>query len=185
MITKEQLIGLYVDCYTKVHCNADAEDAKEAYTDELCDCEVIDGYDDFDDLEMSELQWNNLVKVCQAIVSHSELFEMDTYHKATTCGTTHCIAGWGVAVELDDYDANYELYPSNIVEKIADKYVADKYDYDSEKLYACTSSLASLILSPLVYPFFYLIGDSSEESNRIVMHYFIKPILEIAKQENN
>ena len=129
--------------------------------------------------EFTEIQWNNLVKVCEIIKDNAPLFDMSSYHRVNKCGTSHCIAGWAVAVEFNDDDVTQKDYTENRVITIA-----EKYGYNPDDLYSVTSSLASAILSPLMYPFFYLIGDGDDVANQIMMEKFIEPVLEIAKQTN-
>lgn len=63
-------------------------------------------------------QWSNLVKVASIIKANVNRFDMQTWHKKSECGTTHCIAGW--AESLAKNDTNYcEDYSAMETENIA------------------------------------------------------------------
>lgn len=188
MISKQEILNLYVNCYSRLNENDDYTDdqtrryAISGYYDELSDSELIDDDswdgDEYAVPEMTQLQWNNLVKVCQTIRDNSQLFDMNSYHNKNICGTTHCIAGWAVCVELNDFNIAYENYDDKEDE------IAEKYGYECDDMYCCTSSLASAILSPLIYPFFYLTDTGRINANEILMEEFIEPILLRANQTN-
>ncbi|QGT54838.1 hypothetical protein b23_0223 [Synechococcus phage B23] len=171
MITKERLLDLYTNCYDKIY-HDDITDAVEYYLAELLGCAIIQSDHD---LEMSEAQWNNLVKVCQTIVTHEQQFNMSAYHKPNMCGTSHCIAGWAVCVELNNFNiTNYMLVSG----------IEAKYGYKFDDMFTTNCTIASAVLSPLVYPFFFLLGGDIKVTNQIMMNEFIKPVLQIAKEQN-
>jgi hypothetical protein len=170
MITKERLLDLYTNCYDKIY--HDGRNAVEYYSAELLGCVMIQSDHD---LEMSEAQWNNLVKVCQTIVTHEEQFHMGAYHKSNMCGTSHCIAGWAICVELNNINITNDMLVSGI---------EAKYGYKFDDMFTTNCTIASAVLSPLLYPFFFLLGSDIEETNQIMMNEFIKPVIQIAKEQN-
>lgn len=122
-------------------------------------------------------QWSNLVKVASIIKANVNRFDMAEWHIITECGTAHCIAGW--AESLAENDTNYcEFGPS-----------------------ANTRNIAIGMLSVYAEPFFwvttenlfpeYCFCDWVQEiqqheglAERLVMKYFIDPILEEASKES-
>lgn len=182
MITKQQLADIYFNCYTKLYGPHDEEFVKRAYYEDASECDLFEDYledEQVDEIEMTNLQWQSLVNVCRAIADHRERFETSRYHCYNECGTAHCIAGWAVAVELNDFDIQSEDGDCSIEKANS---IMEKYGYDTENIGTYTAYLASAILSPLVYPFFYLTG---ENSNEVVFNEFIQPVLQIANQQTN
>ena len=91
---------------------------------------------------------------------------------------------------MNNFDLKDENYDDKDMNTIAEKYgydingtVIDSYRRYGN--YPFTSSLASAILSPLIYPFFYLTNRDEVNANEILMEEFIEPVLEIANQENS
>ena len=179
MITKEQLFELFENCYNQIVGDRVDYTPREYHDRELDSILMGD--------EMSELQWQTLVETCQVIVDNSERFDMAHYHDRTkTCGTSHCIGAWAVAVVLNDPDITY--IGGRDLESVREKYNFNQFRYVSG-----AAQHACAFISPLVFPFFYLTGDdegrdnfkcTTEQANQIIMNEFILPVLEIAKQEN-
>jgi hypothetical protein len=180
MITKQQLLNLYIDCHSELYQVSD-DDPMQKYMDELFDSPVeLHGGEevDYESIELTDLQWKALVNVCRIIVDHKDRFDMQKYHIVHhPCGTSHCIAGWAIANELNDF--NVSSIDISLKEQIDN--ILEKYGYGKSEYCFWDSYVASAILSPLVYPFFFLIGDNSSS---VVYDKFILPVLEIADSEN-
>jgi hypothetical protein len=122
-----------------------------------------------EDDKFTDEQWSNLVKVASIIKANENRFEMKTWHKESECGVVHCIAGW--AESLVKNDTNY-MAP-----------------YD-------TWDTAARVLSEYAEPFFFIeirsLAYSIDErkeyeglAEKLVMKWFIDPILEEARKESH
>jgi hypothetical protein len=181
MITKQQLLNLYIDCHSELF-QVNDDESMQKYMEELRDCDLVDdlygGEEvDYESIELTDLQCKALVNVCRTIVDHKDRFDMTTWHDNThPCGTSHCMAGWAIATELNDF--NVSSIDRSLEEQIYS--ILEKYGYGKSEYCFYDSYVASAILSPLVYPFFYLLGN---DSSSVVYDKFVLPVLEIA--DNN
>jgi hypothetical protein len=111
-------------------------------------------------------QWSNLVKIASIIKSNQNRFNMDNWHTQNSCGTSHCICGWAESLYMND--ANYSGITHNNLE------------------------IATNMLSHYARPFFWIMHSNlnlKEESHKglpekLVMKWFIDPILEEARKES-
>ncbi len=108
-------------------------------------------------------QWDNLVKVASIIKANEARLDMSCWHQTKGCGTCHCIAGWAEC--LSRGDTNY-LSPKE------------------EPL-----NLARSALSIYSEPFFWvtrsnLFSPLQGLAERLVMKWFIDPILEEAREDS-
>lgn len=122
-------------------------------------------------LQITSEQWSNLVKIASIIKSNESRFHMSRWHMETSCGTAHCIAGWAVSLHMNDTN-----------------YSGDHLD---------SLFIAQTMLSRYAEPFFWIadynLGFENEYikeiykglAERLVMKWFIDPILEEARKESH
>jgi hypothetical protein len=130
---------------------------------------------------ITQSQWQLLVEVCHMIAANTNKFRMDTFHGiGHTCGTTHCIAGWAVAVAAGDNDCNYfgESY-NNFMGSLPIEI----------RVTGSTSDYAAYLISEYTKPFFYIVNkydysDENVNAEDLVMKHFVLPILKIAEEES-
>jgi hypothetical protein len=119
----------------------------------------------------TEFQWRKLVKICRVVKELSGRLSMNEWHGKNSCGTTHCLAGWAVALEVGDIDVDW------VDESDRRMLVPDDYEEDD---YLTTSQVAEYFLSKYTRPFFFF-TNSTESSEKIaedlIMKHFIDPIL--------
>jgi hypothetical protein len=119
-----------------------------------------------EDTTFTTEQWDNLVKVASIIKANENRFDMTEWHDYNDCGTTHCIAGWAVSLAMND--TNFDGLNS-------------------------TCTIAIDMLSKYVEPFFWVttfnldledIETYKGLAEKLVMKWFIDPILEEARKES-
>jgi hypothetical protein len=115
--------------------------------------------------------WDNIVKVCQVIANNQENFNMQEWH----CGSTHCLAGWAQCLSepkkvYGTINYLYHYFEPNKLYKKRSK--ADLFSSDIVRD-------AVIFLSPVMAPFFYLSGRSSE-----MMDEFILPVASMYQSKN-
>jgi hypothetical protein len=177
MITPLQLKQLYNNLVDEI--NSD-EDLKHRI-----DCEQSEQFENVtEETTITQSQWQLLVEVCHMIAANTNKFRMDTFHGiGHTCGTTHCIAGWAVAVAAGDNDCNYFQQSYNV-------FVDSLPDYVRNIRNTCsTSDYAAYLISEYTKPFFYIVNnygysDENVTAEDLVMKHFVLPIIEIAEQES-
>jgi hypothetical protein len=117
-------------------------------------------------------QWWKLVRVCRVIKEYETRFSMDDWHHKKDCGTTHCLAGWAIALEYGDIDIDdIDVYDRRML--VPDDYVEDEY--------LSTTETAVFFLSKYTQPFFYFTNRAdgfNKDAERLVMKYFIEPIIQ-------
>lgn len=116
-------------------------------------------------------QWRKLVKVCRVVKELNGRLSMNEWHGKNSCGTTHCLAGWAVALEFGDIDVDW------VGEDDRRMLVPDDYEEDG---YLTTSQVAEFFLSKYTRPFFFFTNstESSEKlAENLIMKHFIDPIL--------
>ena len=119
----------------------------------------------------TEFQWRKLVKICRVVKELSGRLSMNEWHGKNSCGTTHCLAGWAVALEFGDIDVDW------VDESDRRMLVPDDYEEDA---YLTTSQVAEFFLSKYTRPFFFFTNstDSTEKlAENLIMKHFIDPIL--------
>jgi hypothetical protein len=133
---------------------------------------------------ITESQWQLLVEVCHMIVANTNKFRMDSFHGiGHNCGTTHCIAGWAVAVAAGDNDCNYFRYFRESYNNFMDSLPS------AIRVTFATSDYAAYLISEYTKPFFYITNnygysDDSVTAEDLVMKHFVLPILNIAEEES-
>lgn len=123
---------------------------------------------------LTEQQWQNLFDVCCIIESNFDRFVMRTFHSQSSCGTTHCIAGWAVAMELNNRDFNYERIGN--YDAVLNKYGLNLYSSE-------TPDIAQAMLSRFIEPFFYLTRGSMRQAEILILDEFILPVIEEGKKD--
>lgn len=117
-------------------------------------------------------QWGKLVRVCRVIKEYETRFSMNDWHVKKSCGTTHCLAGWALALEYGDIDIDDIDQPDRRM-LVPDDYLKDEY--------LTTAETAEFFLSTYTRPFFYFTNRADSVNNdaeRLVMKYFIEPIIQ-------
>ncbi|QGT54471.1 hypothetical protein b3_0228 [Synechococcus phage B3] len=137
------------------------------WTDHWFDNQYPNRYNSYDSL--TERQWQNLFDVCCIIEANYDRFDMAEYHSYNECGTTHCLAGWAVALEANDPDFSYTYSLDYLLEKYNLRYRA------------ATSDIAAAILSEYIKPFFYLYQGRNPEN--VMYREFILPVIEEGKKD--
>ncbi|QGT54488.1 hypothetical protein b3_0246 [Synechococcus phage B3] len=120
----------------------------------------------------TEYQWRKLVRVCRAIKEYETRFSMDDWHYKKGCGTTHCLAGWTLALEYGDIDID-DINVDDRRMLVPDDYMNDEY--------LSTPKTAEFFLSKYTRPFFFFtnrVDGVNKDAERLVMKYFIEPILQ-------
>lgn len=176
MITPIQLKELYNNLTGEI--NSD-ETLKNWISYSESSGEVFDNVTEQDTI--TESQWQLLVEVCHMIVANTNKFRMNSFHGiSNTCGTTHCIAGWAVAVAAGDNECHY----------LGDSYDALINSLPGKIRCTCsTSGYASYLISEYAEPFFYITNNHDYSDDHInaeylVMKHFVLPILKIAEEES-
>jgi hypothetical protein len=121
---------------------------------------------------LTEQQWQNLFDVCSIIEVNFDRLDMRRYHGHNQCGTTHCLAGWAVAYEMNDPDFRYYAEDENRYIQILEKY--------GLALWSESPQIAEAILSKFIEPFFYLYQSNAET---VVFREFILPVIEEGKKD--
>jgi hypothetical protein len=141
------------------------------WTDHWFDNKYPNRYNSYDSL--TERQWQNLFDVCCIIEANFDRFDMAEYHSYNECGTTHCLAGWAVALEVNDPDFSYTCGFLSSTD-----YVIKKYNLRDR---ATTSDIAVAILSEYIKPFFYLYQGGNSEN--VMYREFILPVIKEGKKD--
>jgi hypothetical protein len=169
--------------------------ALHEFADELAD-RIYLRAGDFD-AQITQFQWDNLVKTCSVIAANTDRFYMNKYHDAyrTECGTTHCLAGWAISLLLKD--TNYDDSQVGKLLIVLKNYTAD-IDELTERFFSeysgpNNSQIGAFLLSEYVKPFFHITNRITYQGNDISHHntaeelvtkYLINPVLEEAKRES-
>ncbi|QGT54487.1 hypothetical protein b3_0245 [Synechococcus phage B3] len=144
--------------------------------------------------QITQFQWNNLVKTCSVIAANTDRFYMNSYHDAyrSECGTTHCLAGWSISLLLKD--TNYEDSQVGKLLMVLENYTADMERFFCEYSGPNNSQIGAFLLSEYVKPFFYITNRTMWKDNQLVLNntaeelvtkYLINPVLEEAKRESH
>jgi hypothetical protein len=138
-------------------------------------------YDEYEDVTENDKftaeQWNNLVKVASIIKANQNRLEMHTWHNPSECGVVHCIAGW--AESLVKNNTNY-LNSRDTLETA--KVVLSEY---AEPFFFI--EMPVIIPIPTLDNWVSTIEKRKEHeglAEKLVMKWFIDPILEEARKES-
>jgi hypothetical protein len=145
------------------------------------------------DAQITQFQWNNLVKTCSVIAANTNRFYMNSYHDAyrSECGTTHCLAGWAISLLLKD--TNYDDSQVGKLLIVLENYTADTGRFFSEYSGPNNSQIGAFLLSQYVKPFFHITNRNIWQDNQLALNntaeelvtkYLINPVLEEAKRES-
>jgi hypothetical protein len=144
-------------------------------------------YQEFEFTQESDVftaeQWNNLVKVASIIKANENRFKMESWHQELECGTAHCIAGWAESLVKNDTNYNDFDRDFNALET-----AVDMLSVHAKPFFYLTDTN----LSPDVFDSGSWRWDTQEEhletykglAEKLVMKWFIDPILEEARKES-
>jgi hypothetical protein len=123
-------------------------------------------------------QWDNLVKVASIIKANEFRFEMNTWHKYTECGTVHCIAGWAESLAKNDTNYSDPSVTWITAERMLSEYAKPFFFVAEQALIPMNS-----------YNAFAAVEEKRQEHKglpeKLVMKWFIDPILEEARKESH
>jgi hypothetical protein len=130
------------------------------------------GYCEYESL--TERQWQNLFDVCSVVHANSHLFDMNYFHNVNECGTSHCLAGWAVAMEMNDSKHTYIDYGNSAWLNLIEKYGIQGFPSSGD--------IATAMLSEYIEPFFYLCRGMRTSKN-MILHEFILPMIAEGKKD--
>lgn len=188
MLTPLQLRQIYIDTVKELNPNdwpLAQEQLREDGTEET-DEDILDWIGAFpypevnENSSLSQEQWNNLVDVCHTIKENEKLFDMEYWHEKKNCGTTHCIAGWAVALYLKN--PNFDDHPD--LPEFVNSYDFSNCTVGSPTSINATATLGTVLLSEYISPFFYLVEDEDgDNSSSVIMKNLIEVVLAEAATE--